>query len=176
VIVQDARDYLRRSDEKFDVIYLDTYAGENTPWHMLTLEAMQDIKSRLNPGGRVLILTNAYLKKPSPLLWRIESAAKRVFGEAKVFPEHHPDDDADADALINVHVLAGENLAATKIPLPADLDPAQLATLLRNARDASAAVQPTTDDRSDLDYLQAPIAVRWRKLIWENTQADVLGD
>src|SRR5262249_47235715 len=55
VFVQDARDYLHHSTKTYDLIFLDTFAGEATPWHLMTLEAMTDIQSRLNPGGRLII-------------------------------------------------------------------------------------------------------------------------
>src|SRR5439155_894371 len=60
VHIADARSFLRHDPSKYDVIYLDTFASESTPWHMLTREAFEEMKARLNPGGRLLINTVAY--------------------------------------------------------------------------------------------------------------------
>lgn len=51
----DARRYLRLTDRTFDVIVFDVYRGEFLPAHVLTLEALRDLETKLSPGGMVLI-------------------------------------------------------------------------------------------------------------------------
>jgi hypothetical protein len=48
--------------------------------------------------------------------------------------------------------------------------------LLSRGRDAEAHQAPTTDDRSNLDYLQAAMRIRWRTLIWGSLNSSILGD
>jgi hypothetical protein len=48
--------------------------------------------------------------------------------------------------------------------------------LLANARPARNIGQPTTDDRSDTDYVQAPLRIRWRTLIWDAVNSTLLWD
>jgi spermidine synthase len=174
VAVQDGRDFLRRSSEQFDLIFLDTYAGDTTPWHLMTLECMEDVKDRLRPGGRLIVNFPAYANKPTPQLQKVESAAMKVFGDAiVVFEEGNP---ADPESVVNAHVVAGENLSPTMSALPAGVKTEELAKLVKGARRASGEATPMTDDRSDLDYLESSFCVRWRRLIWDDMPAGVLGD
>ena len=60
--------------------------------------------------------------------------------------------------------------------LPGGMEKEALAKLVKGARRASDEARPMTDDRSDLDYLESPFCVRWRRLIWEDMPGSVLGD
>ncbi len=47
----DGRVYLNRSKKKYDLILVDAFHGGFVPFHLLTKEFYQLLKSRLNPGG-----------------------------------------------------------------------------------------------------------------------------
>ncbi len=47
----DGRVYLNRSRKKYDLILVDAFHGGFVPFHLLTREFYQLVKSRLNPGG-----------------------------------------------------------------------------------------------------------------------------
>jgi spermidine synthase len=51
----DARPFLRRTDERFDAIFLDTYRQPYIPFYLTTKEFFALAHSRLRPGGAVLI-------------------------------------------------------------------------------------------------------------------------
>ena len=51
----DARPWLRRTDERFDAIFLDTYRQPYIPFYLTTKEFFQLAHDRLKPGGAVLI-------------------------------------------------------------------------------------------------------------------------
>ena len=52
--VADGRRFLAdREDERWDLIYLDTYIGHSIPFHLSTVEFFRLVKSRLTPGGTV---------------------------------------------------------------------------------------------------------------------------
>ncbi|MFC2100301.1 fused MFS/spermidine synthase [Bacteroidota bacterium] len=55
VIIDDGRHFLESTKNKYDVIILDAFLGENPPWQLLTLESFNKIKSLLNPGGSVIL-------------------------------------------------------------------------------------------------------------------------
>ena len=64
VIVGDARLTLEQlpDDTRYDVIALDAFSGGSLPIHLLTREAFELYKRRLNPGGFIAVhITNAYL-------------------------------------------------------------------------------------------------------------------
>jgi spermidine synthase len=51
----DARPFLRATDQRFDAIFLDTYRQPYIPFYLTTREFFQLAHDRLNPGGAVLI-------------------------------------------------------------------------------------------------------------------------
>jgi spermidine synthase len=51
----DARPWLRRTDKRFDAIFLDTYRQPYIPFYLTTKEFFELAHDRLNPGGAVLI-------------------------------------------------------------------------------------------------------------------------
>lgn len=53
-VLDDARRYLESSEQKYDAIYLDAFAGVEIPESLRSLEFVRLLESRLNPGGAVL--------------------------------------------------------------------------------------------------------------------------
>ncbi len=54
VHVADGRVFIQQSEKKYDLIILDAYSiGSRIPFHLLTREFYEDVRSRLNPGGVV---------------------------------------------------------------------------------------------------------------------------
>ncbi len=52
---EDARPFLRRTDRRYDVILVDAYRQPYIPFYLTTREFFTLAKTRLNPGGVVLI-------------------------------------------------------------------------------------------------------------------------
>jgi len=175
VRLADARAFLRHDAGKYDLVLLDTFASESTPWHMLTVEAFGEMRERLNPGGRLIINTVSFVDPKKPALEGIEASLLAVFPEALVYtakPETN-----DPDDLVNVLIVAGDHLAPSIHPKLSPAGRAHLQDILSRVRPARAHAGPLcTDDRSDLDYMQAAMRIRWRKLIWESTSSNLLWD
>jgi len=55
VHADDARPYLRRTDERYDFIFLDTYRQPYIPFYLATKEFFELARDRLAPGGAVII-------------------------------------------------------------------------------------------------------------------------
>jgi spermidine synthase len=68
---QDGRIFLARSKERYDAVFLDAYRGPFVPFHLLTKEYFELIKTKLNPGGIV-----AQNVEPSTML--LDSAIKTI--------------------------------------------------------------------------------------------------
>lgn len=178
VRIADGRSFLRRDGTKYDLIFLDTFASESTAWYLLTTEAFAEMKQRLNPGGRLVINTVAYADPKKPGLERVEATLRAVFPEALVYPEPIGAEaiESDPEQLINATLVAGERLEAQMVLPDASYRMTSLAQLLSTARPAGAESVAMTDDRSDLDYAQAPLRVRWRTLIWNALESNLLWD
>ncbi len=55
IIIDDARHYTETTDEKYNSIFVDTFAGESIPGHVLTLESLEKIRSLLKEDGLLVI-------------------------------------------------------------------------------------------------------------------------
>lgn len=51
VATADGRQYLHAAKEKWDLIYGDAYIGQSVPFHLTTVEFLDEVKRHLNPGG-----------------------------------------------------------------------------------------------------------------------------
>lgn len=52
---EDARPWLRRTDERYDVIMVDAYRQPYIPFYLATKEFFELARERLNPGGVVIV-------------------------------------------------------------------------------------------------------------------------
>jgi spermidine synthase len=57
VVVEDARRFLARTSETYDVIFLDAYHGDYIPFHLLTREFLELVRAHLRDGGAVVANT-----------------------------------------------------------------------------------------------------------------------
>ena len=55
IFTEDARPFLRRTDERYDAILVDAYRQPYIPFYMSTKEFFELARDRLRPGGRVII-------------------------------------------------------------------------------------------------------------------------
>jgi spermidine synthase len=51
VAIEDGRQYLHASNDKWDLIYADAYIGQSVPFHLTTVQFLDEVKRHLNPGG-----------------------------------------------------------------------------------------------------------------------------
>ena len=76
IVVMDGRRFLSRSDEKYDLIFLDAYHGGYIPFHLLTKEFLTLVKDHLSENG--VVVSNTWR---SQKLYERESATwADVFG------------------------------------------------------------------------------------------------
>lgn len=68
VIIGDGRIVLDGSHDTYDLIVVDAFSSDTIPAHLLTREAMALYKSRLNPGGSILVhISNRYFRLDAPV-------------------------------------------------------------------------------------------------------------
>ena len=84
VHIEDARQFLRRSDRKWDYIYTDAYIGMSIPFHLTTVEFLDEVKRHLNPGGVFGLNLAAGLEQPFPqaILYTLTDRFETVFAFA----------------------------------------------------------------------------------------------
>jgi spermidine synthase len=171
----DAREVLPRIPGGFDVVLLDTFTGENLPWHVMTREGLSAIRAKLNPGGRLVVNAVGSDEDGSPGLERLEAVAREVFGEIRVFVEPS----GKGDALVQSVLVAGIDLEATDAPFPGRLAPPiqrEVRRLTEVPYEAPPDVVINTDDHSDLDYVDRELRARWRQTVMSSVPPGVLTD
>ncbi len=77
ITVQDGRLFLRRTQQRYDMIILDAYFADSIPFHLATTEFVQLAKSRLAPGGVIVSNIIGAQEGPRSALFR---AMYRTFG------------------------------------------------------------------------------------------------
>lgn len=83
VITADGRDFINRTKEKYDLIFVDAYTAVEIPFQLTTVEFFRRVQSALAPGG--LMLANvANLGKKGFIGSEIRTA-REVFPELAVF-------------------------------------------------------------------------------------------
>ena len=51
VYVADGRNFLRRAKQRWDFIYVDAYIGLSVPFHLTTIQFLEEVERHLEPGG-----------------------------------------------------------------------------------------------------------------------------
>lgn len=95
-IIQDAREYARVTDRRYDLIFQDAFGGDEIPYPLRTREYYESLRGLLNPGGAIV----ANYMRRSDLYDRDRNTLASVFPEVQAF-----------GGLGNVVVVAGADLA-----------------------------------------------------------------
>jgi spermidine synthase len=134
----DGRVFLNRCKEKYDVIVLDVFKGENLAFNLFTREAMSQIKKCLNQNGTLVINTNGYLYGESGRANNaIISTLRASQFDYKI-------------KLTNTNPAYANAVFFAKVNSNTSIDKTDYAQVL-------------TDDKGDLDLLNTSAAFEWRK-------------
>ncbi|MBF0559423.1 MAG: fused MFS/spermidine synthase [Nitrospirae bacterium] len=99
--VEDARYFLSKSHNKYDYVILDVFNGENTPSHVLSLEALQLISRRMNSNGILAVNLINSLRKEARIAGSFIKTLRQVFSTVDIYPCDVPDSE-----LNNVELFA----------------------------------------------------------------------
>ena len=70
LIVRDGRRFVRETQAKYDLIFLDAYNSDTIPFHLTTREFYREIETRLAPGGVVVSNIIGSLRGPESGFFR----------------------------------------------------------------------------------------------------------
>ena len=83
---QDGRSFLNTTKNKYDVILIDAFKGENAPFELTTYEAMTNAKNILNDNGMVITNVISSIEGEESDFIKYEySTYKKVFDDVKIF-------------------------------------------------------------------------------------------
>jgi spermidine synthase len=178
VALEDARTFLAFDRNQYDVVVLDAYAGENSPWYLVTREGLMAVRERLAPGGRMVINVLTHADGTGEGLRRLEAGLLDVFGEARVFLE--PRFETEGRQVVNGTLVAGKGLVPTTDPYPGKpakfVEPFLGDMLASEHRPARPGAHIDTDDFSGLDVAEAEVRLGLRANVISDYGVELLQD
>jgi SAM-dependent methyltransferase len=162
VYEEDARTFLSRTSNRYDLVVHDTFTGGTTPEHLLSIEVLQQIHNLLRPGGVLVLNFAGYQRGPkAEAAWAVARTLHAVFRNVRAFRDSPPDD-APNDAG-NIIFFAADSLLDFAIPAELTAENAACKRVLRSFRDWEVLqLVPdgplVTDSRNPLARMQLPVA------------------
>jgi spermidine synthase len=148
IMHQDARTFLNRTGQMYDVILGDTFNSDYAvPFHVSTVETVRRIHDRLADDGVVVVNVLAAIEGDKGRFLRAEYATfKAVFPQVYLYPVSHP-----ASGMIWQNVMLVALKSSRPVPLTSR-DP-ELDELLRHRwlKPVAADLPPLTDDYAPVD-------------------------
>ena len=179
VIVSDARYYLIKSKKKYDYIILDVFTGDTTPGHLLSVEALQLINSRLTEKGILAINLAGSLKKETFMTASVIKTLEQVFDTVEIYPTFPPE---QGEGWGSLAVIAYDRPAIPLNPdsirnfpvhhLANDLVSRLMGQKFLFPLDTPAII--LSDNYNPIDFYDSWLKERIRKNILENTDLSIL--
>ena len=174
VHIADARAFVAAGDTRYDYVIVDVFNGDVTPAHLLSVEALRDIKRRLSDSGILAANMVADTGDDSAGLQAIVHTVRTVFDQVEVVPSFEP---GAGDGAGNVVLLAYDG--AAREPDFSALEDRRVHPLARRgvAGGIHRRVTPPaaesgillTDDYNPIDVLDADLRENVRRRILETT-------
>lgn len=83
VHVMDGRVFIKRTTNKYDIIFLDAYQGEHIPFHLTTVEFLREIKKRLKDGG--IVASNILAKNKNKFFYSMIKTYIQEFSQLYIY-------------------------------------------------------------------------------------------
>lgn len=111
---QDGRSFLNTTKNRYDVILIDAFKGENAPFELTTYEAMKNAKNILNDNGMVITNIISSLEGSDSDFIKYEySTYKKIFDDVKVFKVRQ-ENDTERQNLILIGFKGNTNINNNK--------------------------------------------------------------
>jgi spermidine synthase len=102
VVIAEGRQFLQRSTDHWDVVFLDAFGSASIPFHLVTREAFAAAKARLVPGG-ILVMNVETVGWQDPLAHALVATLHTQFHNVIALPTAEP-----PDQLGNVILMASD--------------------------------------------------------------------
>ncbi len=163
VYIEDARTFVRRHQQAYDLVVTDLFQGDCTPDYLLTVEFFREVQACLRPGGVVII--NTYFDPNN------EAADDTILATVSaVFPQVLELRSPSSAGLVSSACMVAANVPlspevainlADRGPMPPkDYQTLKAARLVN--REMFKDVQPVTDDHNIFSVIFAASQLRYR--------------
>jgi spermidine synthase len=153
IVIDDGRHYLRSTNDRFDLIFVDAFAGFSLSPHLFTKEAFATARSRLKPGGILCVNSAGRIRQAGVSLESDDTLAPMMCATLR--------------SVFAYVEWRGVSRGLTNIVYFASDDPLQGSFgFFEFAIPRSAGL--VTDDRNPIEGLVADIIEDWRKEMRES--------
>lgn len=150
IIHEDARTYINTCQEKYDVIYSDTFRNAiSLPYQLTTVEAIQKQYDLLNEGGLVLVNVIQAVEGKSSLFLQAElKSFMQVFPQVYLFADRGPNHRKEIQSTIILAIKSNDPYSFNSIDTSLD------SLLAKRVIEQIPLTQDIlTDDYAPVDYL-----------------------
>lgn len=109
-VVEDARYFLNRTEKRYDYVILDVFNGDNTPFHVLSKEALLTVKQRMAPGAVLGINIWGNLGADTYMTASVVRTLKEVFRTVDIYPGFDP---STSNGIGNLELFAYDGTPVT---------------------------------------------------------------
>jgi len=155
--ITDGRLFLEQTPERYDYIFLDAFNADQVPWHLLSAEALELVRTRLKDNG--IVALNAVTLPGSDEVTAVNATLKSVFPHVRVFnpsPDNH---------LTNI-VFLGSDSPIRLVPFQQDLESEQSQIVLQHLAGEISGLPGglvLNDDYNPINHLHEEAQAQWRK-------------
>ena len=158
---QDGRQFIKQTNENFDLVFLDAFSGEEIPAHLLTLEAFQEIHSKLSKNGALLINYVGFETGPSAkVLSTLAATLRQVFPSVDLFLSGEKD--RLSNFIITARMQDGPWTPTDDIPWEQDKTVAYKEIMANRFEPGKPYAFLFTDDYCPLEWLDRQTRFQWR--------------
>lgn len=173
LVIDDARHFVNETTEKYDLVIFDLVSGEVQPWHVFTEEGLQDVRAVLAEDALVIVNFQGLFDMENPELSRGPRSVLKTFQSVNfdMFISQREDDDESglsSDLLMYGTPTGGLDF---QVALQQKLRYDDLFPFEEYTGDDFTPVPDVqlqdalvlTDDKPNLELLNAPTILDWRK-------------
>jgi len=154
----DGRQFLARTREQFDYIVLDAFTGEQIPWHLISREALLQVRDSLHPGG--VLGMNITSTRGGKDLATIQRTLQDVFTHVRVFMDPRGDQLFSFEFLASVKPL---DLATDSREREDSFTEMSLGSFLDHELPDLGGTLVLTDDYNPINEWRRKVDQLWRK-------------
>ena len=156
VHIADGRVFLESdTSPPYDYVILDAFLGDEAPWHLFTVEALQSARTRIAPGG--LLLVNFTAISGGQEVKAMGATLRRVFPHVKGFT------DGPAGELSGNVLLAAETPFVLDREAAASAESAEMIVRFLDQELPPGPGTVLTDDFNPLNVYRAGASRKWRE-------------
>ena len=157
IYLEDARSFVRRCENDYDIVFVDVFQGDNIPDYLLTSEFFRDLRSCTRPGGALVMNAIFDYIDEEPNLYLLATVASAF---RHVYEFRIPD--------ANAFIVAKQRIDDTQSDIDLDRVPDPVKPFVVHALSSGRVVtrrmlsgaQPVTDEHNIFSVLYPPAYMR----------------